>query len=200
MEGNYAESDMLYIRKKMFKIAMILILIGALNWLLIGLFQFNIVEVLLGRGMIARAIYIIVGISALCIMFDRDTYLPFLGETVLPCSLLPDRVPPGASKEVHVTAPPGAKILYWAAEPAMENLKQINDWKIAYAKFENAGVTHADVNGYAILKVRSPQAYVVPWKGRLEPHVHFRICGDNGMMSRIKTVFLADGRVEGFSS
>lgn len=192
--------DMLYLAKKAYKIAMVLILIGALNWLSIGLFQWNLVELIFGKGSLTRGIYIIVGLAALSILFNRDTYLPFLGETVLPCSLLPDRVPPGATKELHITAPPGSKILYWAAEPQMESLKYINDWRAAYGKFENAGVTHADSNGYAILKVREPQPYVVPFKGRIEPHVHFRICGDNGMVGRIKTVFVSDGHVEGFSN
>lgn len=191
--------DVLYLSKKLYKMAMVLILVGALNWLLVGLFKLNLVELIFGKGSLARGIYVLVGVAALSILFNRDTYLPFLGETVLPCSLLPDRVPPGATKELHITAPPGSKILYWAAEPQMESLKQINDWRAAYAKFENAGVTHADSNGYAILKVREPQPYVVPFKGRIEPHVHFRICGDNGMVGRIKTVFVADERVEGFS-
>ena len=105
-----------------------------------------------------------------------------------------------ASKEVRVTAAPGSKILYWASEPALESLTKINDWRHAYQKYENAGVTTADETGVAILKVRPPQPYVVPWKGRLEPHVHFRICGENGMLGRVKTVFVKDGRVEGFSA
>lgn len=197
MSGS-ADTDIVYWRKKAYKIAMILLIAGSLNWLLIGAFEFNFVETVLGK-FLSRFVYLIVGFSAIAIMFNRDTYLPFLGETVLPCSFIPNRIPPGASKEVRVTAPPGSKILYWAAEPAMENLKQINDWKIAYAKFENAGVTNADETGMATLKVRPPQPYLVPWKGRLEPHVHFRICGDNGMMSRIKTVFISDEHVEGFS-
>ena len=133
-------------------------------------------------------------------MCDRDTYLPFLGPTVLPCSSIPDRTPPGASKTVTVTVNPGSKILFWAAEPELETLKHIQTWKEAYAGYENAGVTTADSNGQAILKVRAPQAYTVPFKGRLEPHVHFRICESSGMLGRVKTVFLADGRVEGFSS
>jgi hypothetical protein len=50
----------------------------------------------------------------------------------------------------------------------------------------------------AVLKVRPPQAYSVPFKGRLEPHIHFRICGETGILSRIKTVYVEDGRIEGF--
>lgn len=191
--------DTLYLSKKLYKIAMVLLIVGALNWLLVGFFKWNLVEGLFGKGLLARSVYVIVGLAALSIMFNRDTYLPFLGETVMPCSLLEDRVPPGATKELHVAAPPGSKILYWAAEPAMESLKHINDWRAAYTKFENAGVTHADSNGHAILKVRDPQPYVVPFKGRIEPHVHFRICGEGGMLGRIKTVFVSDERVEGFT-
>jgi uncharacterized protein len=194
-----ASFDSLYYEKKVFKMAMVLILIGSLNWLLVGLFDFNLVQVIFGKGFIARSIYILVGLSALSILGNRDTYLPFLGETVLPCSAIPDRIPPGATKEIPVRVPPGAKVLYWAAEPAMERLKQIPDWRQAYSKFENAGVATADSTGVATLKVRDPQAYTVPFKGRLEPHIHFRICGDNGMLSRVKTVFVQDQRVEGFS-
>lgn len=192
------DPSLMFKQKMLFKIAIVLILIGAVNWLTIGVFKLNMVESLLGSGVLARGIYILVGVAALSIAFNRDTYLPFLGETVLPCSIIPERTPPGATKELKVPAPPGAKVLYWAAEPAMEGLKNIPDWQTAYAKYENAGVTTADSTGLATLKVRLPQAYVVPFKGRIEPHIHFRICSDTGMLGRIKTVFVSDGHVEGF--
>lgn len=49
------------------RIALTLIIIGAFNWGLVGLFQFNIVEVLAGGSSeaLARFIYIIIGISGL---------------------------------------------------------------------------------------------------------------------------------------
>lgn len=192
--------DMMYYQKLAFKVAMVLLIVGGLNWLLVGAFNWNLVKALLGQGVLARTVYVLVGVAAIAVMCDRDTYLPFLGPTVLPCSSVPDRTPPGASKMVTVTAPPGSKILYWAAEPEMEALKQIQTWKEAYGGYENAGVTTADGNGQAVLKVRTPQAYTVPFRGRLPPHVHFRICESSGMLGRVKTVFLEDGRVEGFSS
>ena len=184
--------------KILFKVAMVLVLVGALNWLGIGLLGVNMVEKALGKTL-GRGIYVLVGVAAVSIMFNRDTYLPFLGDTVLPCTTIPERVPPGATKEVHVPAPAGSKILYWAAEPAMEELKQIPDWQQAYNKYENAGVTTTASTGIAILKVRNPQPYKVPFKGQLPPHVHFRICDGTGMLGRVKTVFLDDQRVEGFS-
>lgn len=57
------------------RIALVLVIIGALNWGLIGVFNFNLVEVLFGRmEALVRIIYILVGISALwCIkLFFRE--------------------------------------------------------------------------------------------------------------------------------
>jgi uncharacterized membrane protein YuzA (DUF378 family) len=46
-------------------VAFILVIVGALNWGLVGLFGFNLVETVLG-GMpaIERAVYVLVGLSA----------------------------------------------------------------------------------------------------------------------------------------
>lgn len=195
-----SELDFMYLKKLAFKVAMVLVLIGALNWFLIGAFKWNPVEMLFGKSFISRSIYVLVGLAAFAMMFDRDTYLPFLGPTVLPCASVPDRVPPGATKTVTVPAPPGSKVLFWAAEPEMEALKEIQDWKAAYANYENAGVATANTNGQAVLNVRAPQSYVVPFKGRLEPHIHYRICESSGMLGRIKTIFLHDGHIEGFTN
>lgn len=47
-------------------LATILILIGALNWGLVGFFNFNLVEAIFGQWMmVARVIYAIVGLAAL---------------------------------------------------------------------------------------------------------------------------------------
>ena len=46
-------------------IALILLIIGGLNWGLVGLFEFNLVDFLFGVGSIlSRIVYILVGISA----------------------------------------------------------------------------------------------------------------------------------------
>lgn len=48
------------------KIALVLIIIGAVNWGLIGLLQFNLVELIFGdMTILARIIYSLVGISGL---------------------------------------------------------------------------------------------------------------------------------------
>lgn len=46
--------------------ALTLIIIGALNWLLIGLFQFNLVDFIFGQSSIlSRIIYALVGIAGI---------------------------------------------------------------------------------------------------------------------------------------
>lgn len=187
-----------YIQKLIFKLSMIFLIIGGLNWLLIGAFNTNIVMYLFGNGMISSIIYIIVGVSALTIMFYRDTYLPFLGETVAPCSVLQNREPPGATKEVKLIITPNTKVLYWAAEKANDKLKEEQSWKDAYGKYENAGVATSNSEGVVILKIRDPQSYNVPIKGKLDSHVHYRVCGEGGIMERVNTVPIHKSEPEGF--
>ena len=47
------------------KICLVFTIIGALNWGLIGTFDFNLVEAIFGTDMLARVIYSIVGITGL---------------------------------------------------------------------------------------------------------------------------------------
>ena len=47
-------------------IALTLVIIGALNWLVVGLFEFNLVDAIFGSlSILTRIIYIIVGIAGL---------------------------------------------------------------------------------------------------------------------------------------
>lgn len=45
-------------------LAVVLIIVGGLNWGLVGAFDFNLVSAILGVGMIAKIVYILVGVSA----------------------------------------------------------------------------------------------------------------------------------------
>ena len=48
------------------KIALLLVIIGAINWLLVGIFNYNLVDSIFGvMSFVSRAIYILVGISGL---------------------------------------------------------------------------------------------------------------------------------------
>ena len=52
--------------KVLYNIALTLVIIGALNWLLIGLFNFDLVAALFGNmSVLSRIIYSLVGVSGL---------------------------------------------------------------------------------------------------------------------------------------
>lgn len=47
-------------------IALTLVIIGALNWLLVGLFEYNLVDAIFGAmSIVSRIIYILVGIAGI---------------------------------------------------------------------------------------------------------------------------------------
>ncbi|RJR31077.1 MAG: DUF378 domain-containing protein [Candidatus Latescibacterota bacterium] len=52
-------------------IALILIIVGGLNWLLVGAFNVDLVaKIFGGMSAIARVVYILVGLSALYVLFS----------------------------------------------------------------------------------------------------------------------------------
>lgn len=54
-------------------IAFILLVIGGLNWGLVGLFGFNLVMAVLGTGMLAKLVYILVGLSAVYLLVTHKS-------------------------------------------------------------------------------------------------------------------------------
>lgn len=51
-------------------IALILVIVGALNWGLVGLFDYNLVDAIFGAGStLSRIIYIIVGLAGLYMIY-----------------------------------------------------------------------------------------------------------------------------------
>ena len=79
---------------KLHILAVILILFGALNTTA-NLFNTNFIQKIgeITNDNISRLIYIIIGLSVLYILFDRNVYLPFLGESVFPCNVLKQHTP-----------------------------------------------------------------------------------------------------------
>ena len=89
----------------------------------------------------------------------RDTFVPFIGETVFPFTLIKDttfiKTHGTVSKTVHIDAPDGTKVAYRASMP---NTHEEPDPQVAYNKYQNSGVTTVKKN-QAILTVSCPAAY-----------------------------------------
>jgi len=179
----------MYWMKKLEMLTLLLVVVGALNWGLVGLFGFNLVTFIATYtfGWVENLVYILVGVSALLHVLSRNYYLPFLGDAVFPCNSMVEKVPENANTQVKIDTKPNTNVIYWASETHKEVVA--NPW-LAYEQYSNAGVTRSDVNGVAVLKFREPSAYMVPnGMKTLQPHVHYRVCAYPGMLSEVKTVF-----------
>jgi len=186
--------------KYLHMLVIFLVLVGGVNWLSIGTTGQDLVRLVFPPRH-AKWVYIAVGLAAFSLLFSKDMYLPFLGETVLPGGSLQQKTPQSANDQVSIKTTPNAKVVYWATEPNPTQGKTLPSWEEAYDEYENSGVAVADGQGNAILRFRgTPQPYTVPIHGRLEPHIHFRVSGKNGMMGPVQTVFLSSGNIEGFSN
>ena len=181
--------------KKFFrqKMAMILVILGALNWGLTAL-NFNVVKffslqinTLFNTNIpLDKVIYLIIAVASFQLM-KRDVFLPFLGKTVIPPSVIPLKKNKYQTDTVKIHVKPNSKVIYWAAKKLDSN--KHNVWK-AYDDYSNSGVVMSDKNGVAILKLQKGSGYVVPWGNKqIPPHVHYRIELKPGKLSRIETIY-----------
>ena len=54
-------------------IALVLVIVGALNWGLVGAFKFNLVHALFGDTIVSALVYILVGISGIVLAIRAAT-------------------------------------------------------------------------------------------------------------------------------
>jgi uncharacterized membrane protein YuzA (DUF378 family) len=190
----------MYINKKIYLVIVFFVILGGLNWLLMGAMGVNVVRLLLNRRM-SSILYVIIGACSLMLAFRRDVYLPFLGQTIFPAAALALKTPQSANESVEITTRPGAKVVYWASEPDVNaDPKKTPDWNSAYGEYDNSGVVVADDKGKATLRVRGPpQAYTVPVHGKINSHVHFRVEEPSGFFGRVQTYYTDSKKIEGFA-
>lgn len=120
-------------------------------------------------------------------VLDRNYYLRFLNRSVFPTGLLVENKNDGQEKYTLVFPyDKNTKIVYWASKSG-----SFSNPKDAYGEYTNAGVAMTDENGVADFYLKeAPGKYVVPYKGQLMPHIHYRIVEKNGMLGEVKTYML----------
>lgn len=130
--------------------------------------------------------YIFVGIIALIIMFNKNTWLPFLGPSVLPHTLVSLKKNNG-NTTIKVIVKPNSKVAYWTTTPSLNMNRNVF---MAYEDYSNSGVVQSNENGEALLVINKGTGYNVPTGKYIKPHVHYReITSDLGMMGPVKTVY-----------
>ena len=167
-----------------------LLILAALNFLIMGLFNINLLELLGNKihNILKFVIYILIGCAGLYHLTRRDFYLSFLDKSVYPCGSLLEKKPEDATIKKIIKTKPNINVIYWASE---YNDSIFEDPYIAYNKYANTGVVKSDNDGSAILEFREPQGYKVPYKNKIiKPHVHYRECFYDGMLDSVKTLYL----------
>lgn len=162
-------------------------------WFILVIFLFALYQAIyllvnpkIGWG--GKTMAVIVIVYVIYLGFQRNTYLPFLGPTVLPFSLFPNELKPkDANLEfvIPVYEADGTKIVYWASQPSTTI---VEDPFKAYGEYRNVGVTTVE-NEMAKMNVLCPSSYNVPGQ-TLKPHIHYRILYPTGIMGEVKTAFV----------
>jgi len=175
----------------------IIVIIGALNWGLIALDKkYNMVELfssLFGnyKEYVEKFIYIIITLSAVYVMLQRKTYLPFLDASIVPVSrFLSESKQKDFELEIVLDAKGGEKVIYWASNKKDPKDKSLNYWNKAYGNYDNSGISLVDKNGKAKIYVKCPQQYYVKFGKVIPKHVHYRIV-TAGKLGEVKTLNLS---------
>lgn len=136
------------------------------------------------------------GIAAVFLLFQKDFWLPFLGDTWLPLELIPTKdIKQEGGLTIQVDAPRHSKVIYWAAQ-SIGNLdvSAAIGPKKAYGDYSNSGVVLADDNNKATLHVRVPRGYSVEKPGgkmALPRHIHYRVADPTGAwIGPVQTIFV----------
>jgi hypothetical protein len=147
---------------------------------------------------IIKLFTIIVIICALLLAINRDTYLPFLGKTILPTNIIvQNKTPPGANIDYTISLngiKDGTKVIYWGAQSVDEVKKNIDISPIeAYNNYTNSGVSIVS-NGNAKITFFCPTKYQVNNFGikmNLKKHIHYRLqCPETGILSSVMTLYI----------
>lgn len=173
-------------------ISVIIILVFAAVYSLLILLSSNVYPMI-------KLLSILVLIATVYIGVNRNTYLPFLGQTVVPPAVfLQEKVPQGSNVSyvlsLNETAADGTYVLYWGAlysKEGKEGTVRPNPIE-AYGDYSNTGIVRVKDNK-ATLFFNCPDKYnvgsVVP--KTLERHIHYRLIRPNDpIMSPVYTAYV----------
>jgi hypothetical protein len=145
-----------------------------------GFNSFDKFDSVIGHN-VSKIIYFLAGISIILLSIKKQTWLPFLGDTIIPSTLLPK------TKNVGDTTI-NTKVAYWSSLPSTDEKPSVEK---AYGDYTNAGVSKSDNNGFATLTFNKGTGYIVPSGKFIKPHIHYReLNNEYSMIGPVKTVFL----------
>lgn len=186
------ENKIFYNKVSLHMFITLIVIIGAINWGTTAM-GYNLVEMLsqfinkIFNSNISfdKIIYLVVMAAAIYLATKKETWLPFLGKSVLPANLFPLKTPSNTNKTIEVMTQPNSKIVYWAS-----SFKDVTDVETAYGDYSNSGVIMSDSKGLAKLPIIVGNDYIVPNGRKISRHVHYRVLGlPYGMIGKVETVY-----------
>lgn len=172
-------------------LARLLLVIGGLNYFFMSTMNISLFSFIQNQFII-RLISLLIGISALYFVFNRDYYLPFLGHAVIPISS--GKKPTENLTKIKLGGlPPKTTVIAWGAQ----DVKKIYDNPFdAYGGYSNTEITQTNEKGEALIELPCPAEYYVNkfgiMKQKLNKHIHYRyeLPKYKGLYSRIHTKYL----------
>jgi len=172
-------------------IARVLLMLGGLNYFFRTSINANIFGFMGDYYMYVMSL--LIGVSALYFVFDRDYYLPFLGYTVMPIQM---SKPVGDIKKIILNnLPSNVNVIAWGAKNGEKVYDNPYD---AYGEYGNTFVGKTDSKGEVTVELPCPSEYYVTKFGvmnkKLSKHIHYRyeMPKYKGLFSRVYTRYVSD--------
>lgn len=151
-----------------------------------GINAFNKIDSFIGYN-ISKIIYFFTGIFIVLLAIKKQTWLPFLGDTIIPSILMPETKNVGDTT-IKIKIMPNTKVAYWSSLPSTKENISVEK---AYGDYSNAGVSKSNNDGYASLTFNKGSGYIVPSGRFIKPHIHYRELYDEySMIGPVKTIYL----------
>jgi hypothetical protein len=132
----------------------------------------------INNSKVKQFILTLLSLYSLYLLFNRNTFLPFLGETVLPSKLLCNNSNNNNiinnNNLIHLkinTDNDTDKIIWWAADNDNSNIV-IDNPNDAYKKYNNSGISLVN-NNIAEVVLLCPKSYIAGGR-ELPKHLHYR--------------------------
>jgi len=185
-----------YIKQLLHMFIMGIVIFGSLNYGL-DVINFNLIKIVNNKinSYFNKILHFdiiistIITLSAIYLVFQVTTWLPFLGPCAFPSKgLIPNKINTLGSKIINVKVKPNTRVAYWSSVPVLNN--SVPDVEDAYGNFANSGVVTSDRNGVAALSIAPGTSYKVPFDKEIKKHVHYRELDlEFGMMGKLHTVY-----------
>lgn len=168
-----------------------IVIIGAINWGTYA-FGYNLVDALskfvnslLKVNLhLDKVIYIIVALAGIMLAIQRTTWVPSLGNFILPPDFVDLHKNTLADTKITITTEPNCKIAYWFTISKLNNLNMVIGQNHYYT---NGGVVMSDDKGKAELSIIDNKQY--PSGKHLRHDINYRIIRpDELQISDVKTV------------